>query len=296
VGNAVMVVEDEPLMANDLADALSRMGYEVSDVVASALQCIASAEQRRPDLVLMDINLGGELDGIDAAQMLRDRFAIPVVFLSGFADERTVSRAKLAGALGYLLKPFRWSELKSAVEVGLFRHQLECQLRDRERWLATTLRAIGDAAVVVDPDGRVTFMNSAAEELLEEREPRARGQALSSLVRLINENTRAPVPLPLQQAASGGEVMRAPRNTALVTASRELPVEYTMAPIQDGHGNASGAVAVIKNLTEQRQAQQQIAVSDRLASLGVVAAGIAHEINNPLTYVLGSLEFSREEI
>src|SRR5687767_2122833 len=183
-----MVVEDEPLMAEDLADALSKMGYEVSAVVSSALQCIASAEQRRPDLVLMDINLGGELDGIDAAQMLRDRFAIPVVFLSGFADERTVSRAKLAGAMGYLLKPFRWSELKSAVEVGLFRHQLERQLQDRERWLATTLRAIGDAAIVIDPEGRVTFMNSAAEELLEEGEARVRGQTLASRVRLINEN------------------------------------------------------------------------------------------------------------
>jgi two-component system, cell cycle sensor histidine kinase and response regulator CckA len=296
VGSAVMVVEDEPLMAEDLADALSKMGYEVSDVVSSALQCIASAEQRRPDLVLMDINLGGELDGIDAAQMLRDRFAIPVVFLSGFADERTVSRAKLAGAMGYLLKPFRWSELKSAVEVGLFRHQLERQLRDRERWLATTLRAIGDAAIVVDPEGRVTFMNSAAEELLAEGEAGLRGQTLASRVRLINENTRAPVPHPLQQALSSGEVVRAPRNTALVTADRELPVEYTLAPIQDGQGTISGAVAVIKSLTAQRQAQQQIAVSDRLASLGVVAAGIAHEINNPLTYVLGNLEFLKEEI
>jgi two-component system cell cycle sensor histidine kinase/response regulator CckA len=291
-----MVVEDEPVAAEDLADALSRMGYEVSDVVASALQCIASAEQRRPDLVLMDINLGGELDGIDAAQMLRDRFAIPVVFLSAFADERTVGRAKVAGALGYLLKPFRWSELKSAVEVGLFRHQLERQLRDRERWLATTLRAIGDAAIVVDPEGRVTFMNGAAEELLEERETGVRGRTLASLVRLINENTRAPVPHSLEQALNSGEVVRAPRNTALVTAHRELPVEYTIAPIQDGQGTVSGAVAVIENLTEQRQAQQQIAVSDRLASLGVVAAGIAHEINNPLTYVLGNLEFLREEI
>jgi PAS domain S-box-containing protein len=291
-----MVVEDEPLMAEDLADALVRMGYEVSDVVASALQCIAAAEKRRPDLVLMDINLGGELDGIDAAQMLRDRFAIPVVFLSGFADERTMSRATLSGALGYLLKPFRWSELKSAVEVGLFRHQLERQLSDRERWLATTLRAIGDAAIVVDPEGRVNFMNGAAEELLEEREAGARGRPLADLVRLINENTRAPLPHPLPQALETGEVVRGPRNTALVTADREWPVEYTIAPIQDGHGKVSGAVAVIKNLTEQRQAQQQIAVSDRLASLGVVAAGIAHEINNPLTYVLGNLEFLREEL
>jgi two-component system cell cycle sensor histidine kinase/response regulator CckA len=293
---AVMVVEDEPLVSADLVESLETMGYEVTAVAVSAADCVRAAEHRQPDLVLMDIALQGDLDGIGAAQLLRERFDIPIVFLSGYADDRTVRRAKLAGALGYLLKPYRWSELKSAVEVALFRHQLECQMRERERWLSATLHAIGDAAIAVDSAGKVTFMNTAAEALIQVSEATARGQPLGSLVELLNENTREPVADPLLAALESGRVEKLPHNTALSAAGRELPVAYTVAAVSDGQGKVAGAVAVIKDLTEQRQAQQQVAVSDRLASLGVVAAGIAHEINNPLTYVVGNIEFLREEL
>jgi two-component system, cell cycle sensor histidine kinase and response regulator CckA len=292
----VLVVEDDSTLAEDLALALARMGYGVAARAASVEECMLAAEQHRPDVVLMDIGLQGELDGIDAARMLRERFDTPVVFLSGHADDKTMSRARDAGALGYLLKPFRWNELKSAVEVAIFRHQLERQLRDRERWLATTLRALGDAAIAIDAHGMVTFMNAAAEDLLGVREADARGRALAGLIHLINESTREPIENPLLQAFDEGEPSRLPHKTALVARGRELPVNYTVAPIDDGHGRLAGAVAVVEDLTEQRRAQQQIAVADRLSSLGAVAAGIAHEINNPLTYVCGNVEFLTTEL
>ena len=292
----VMVVEDDLTLAADLTESLTKMGYEVIARAVSADECMLEADRHRPDIALMDIGLQGELDGVDAARMLRARFDTPVVFLSGYADDKTTSRARDAGALGYLLKPFRWSELKSAVEVAVFRHQLESQLRDRERWLATTLGAIGDAAIATDAEGKVVFMNAAAEALLCVREAEVRGRTLNRLIHIINENTREPIPQPLLQAFENGQVSRLPNNTALVAGGRELPVSYTVAPIKDGHGRISGAVAVIEDLTERRRAQQQIAVADRLSSLGVVAAGIAHEINNPLTYLCGNIEFVAEEL
>ncbi len=291
-----MVVEDDADLAADLVNALEHIGYEVTGAVSSAEACRASAESNCPELVLMDINISGDVDGVEAAQMLRERFDIPVVFLSGHADHKTITRATLAGALGYLTKPFRLKELESAIEVALFRHRLERQLRHRERWLATTLGALRDAALAVDGEGRVAFMNAAAEDLLDEREAAVRGRALGSTFRLINESTRDPVSDPLQEALATGERIRLPRNTALITGARELPVDYSVAPIVDGSGQTAGAVAVIKDLTEERRAQQQVAMSDRLACFGVVAAGIAHEINNPLTYVLGNAEFLIEEL
>jgi PAS domain S-box-containing protein len=296
VPTTVLVVEDDATLAEDLAESLTHMGYGVAARAASVEACMQEAERHRPELVLMDIGLQGELDGIDAARMLRERFDIPVVFLSGHADDKTMSRARDAGALGYLLKPFRWSELKSAVEVAIFRHQLERQLKDRERWLSTTLRAVGDAAIAIDAHGLVQFMNAAAEVLLGAREAELRGRALTGAIHLINESTREPVGNPLLRAFDKGEVSRLPHKTALVAGGRELPVNYTVAPIYDGHGHISGAVAVIQDLTEQRRAQQQIAVADRLSSLGAVAAGIAHEINNPLTYVCGNVEFLTAEL
>ncbi|HEU4578415.1 MAG TPA: response regulator [Polyangiaceae bacterium] len=294
--NAVMVVEDEQLIAKDIADTLTKLGYDVTGTVSSAEACVESAETQRPDLVLMDIHLQGELDGIEAARLLRERFDIPVVFLSAYADEGTVARAKLSAPLGYLLKPFRKSELRSAVEVGLFRHQMERQLRERERWFSTTLRAIGDAVVAVDATGQISFMNRAAEKLIGRTESGAKGKPLQAVFRLLNEKTREPVPDPIQEALAGREVVRLPANTSLLAGERELPVEDSVAPIVDERGERLGAVIVMRDMTEDRRARQQIAAADRLASLGTVAAGIAHEINNPLTYILGNVSFLSEEL
>src|SRR5262245_5575040 len=259
--NAVMVVEDEQLIAKDIADTLTKLGYDVTGTVSSAEACVESAESRRPDLVLMDIHLQGELDGIEAARLLRERFDIPVVFLSAYADERTVARAKLSAPLGYLLKPFRKSELKSAVEVGLYRHQLERQLRERERWFSTTLRAIGDAVIAVDPERRVSFMNRAAEALLGRPEAEARGEALSGIMHLLNEKTREPIEDPVTMALERGQVVRIPPNTALIASERELPVEDSVAPILSERGEQLGAVIVMRDVSEQRQVEQQIAVA-----------------------------------
>jgi two-component system cell cycle sensor histidine kinase/response regulator CckA len=294
--NSVMVVEDERSIARDIADSLTRMGYAVTGTVASAEACFASVRERRPDLVLMDIDIEGELDGIETAQLLRDDFDIPVVFLSAHADDATVGRAKLAGPLGYLLKPFRTSELKSAVEVGLFKHQMERGLRERERWLSTTLRAIGDAVVAVDIDGRVTFMNRAAEDMIGRSLADAIGQPMGSVFRLVNEKTRSPVLDPARLAIERRGVVTLPPHTALVAGDREVSVEDNAAPIVDECGQQIGAVIVLRDVSVARKGQEQIALADRLASLGAVAAGVAHEINNPLTYIVGNVGFLSEEL
>jgi two-component system, cell cycle sensor histidine kinase and response regulator CckA len=294
--NSVMVVEDERLVARDIAESLTRMGYDVTAAVASARECLDSAELRRPDLVLMDIHLEGDIDGIETALMLRDMHDIPVVFLSAYADDKTVTRAKLASPLGYLLKPFRKSELKSAVEVGLFRHQMERRLRERERWFSTTLRAIGDAVIAVDVDGKLSFMNHAAENMLGRTLKDAEGVPLGKLFRLVNEKTREPLGDPARLALERGTVVTLPAHAALIADDRELSVEDSAAPIVDDRGTQLGAVIVMRDVSVERKAQEQIALTDRLASLGAVAAGVAHEINNPLTYIVGNVGFLGEEL
>lgn len=294
--DSVMVVEDERLIALDIADSLTRMGYSVTGTVASAQECLESARQQRPDLVLMDIHIEGALDGIETAKLLRDEFDIPVVFLSAYADDKTVGRAKLASPLGYLVKPFRQSELKSAVEVGLFKHQMERRLRERERWFSTTLRAIGDAVVAVDIAGRVTFMNRAAEDMVGRALADVAGLPVASVFRLVNEKTRSPVGDPTRLAIERGGVVTLPPHTALVAGDREVSVEDSAAPIVDERGQQIGAVIVLRDVSVARKGQEQIALADRLASLGAVAAGVAHEINNPLTYIVGNVGFLSEEL
>ena len=285
---AILVVEDERLVADDIAESLGRMGYDVVGTAASSAECMAHAERQCPDLVLMDIRIEGTLDGIETAELLRSRFDVPVIFLTAFADAATVARAKQTEAHGYILKPFRAGELKSAVEIALHKHAMELELKLREHWLSTTLRAIGDAVMAVDSEGHVKFANPVAEGLIGERTEDMLGRTLKEVFRPIDERTREPIPLPTPAEVASGKPFELQEGAALVSASGEHPIEDSFSPIVDDRGKLLGSVIVFRDVTEARRLRERVALSDRMASLGTLAAGVAHEINNPLTYVLGN--------
>jgi len=293
---AILVVEDERVVARDIQESLLRMGYDVIGTAASSAECLAHAEERRPDLVLMDIRIEGALDGIETARILRSRYGVPVIFLTAYADEQTVARAKETEAHGYILKPFRAGELRSAVEIALFKHEMETRLKLREHWFATTLRAIGDAVMAVDRDGRVNFANPVAESLLGSSSEEIVGRALPEVFRPIDERTRAPIPMPSPKDVASGKSTPLATGAALVGPTGEHPIEDSLSPIIDDKGQLLGAVIVFRDVSETRKLRERVALSERMASLGTLAAGVAHEINNPLTYVLGNASVVAREL
>ena len=123
----ILVVEDEAIVAMDIADTLRNIGHEVTDTMPSGKQAIASVKENRPDVILMDIGLKGEMDGIQTAEQIRSQYSIPVIFLTAYADEKTLERAKIAAPCGYLTKPFEETDLRIAIEVGLYRAKLESE-------------------------------------------------------------------------------------------------------------------------------------------------------------------------
>lgn len=293
---AILVVEDERVVARDIQESLVRMGYDVIGTAASSTECLAHAAERRPDLVLMDIRIEGALDGIETARILRSRYGVPVIFLTAYADEQTVARAKETEAHGYILKPFRAGELRSAVEIALFKHAMETRLKLREQWFATTLRAIGDAVMAVDHDGRVNFLNPVAESLLGTSSEHVVGRALPEVFRPIDERTRTPITLPTPKDVASGTTTPLATGAALVSPNGEHPIEDSLSPIIDDKGQLLGAVLVFRDVSEARKLRERVALSERMASLGTLAAGVAHEINNPLTYVLGNASVVAREL
>ena len=123
----ILVVEDETVVAMDIANTLRKLGYGVTDAVPSGEQALASVKENRPDLIFMDIGLKGEMDGIETAAQIRSLYSIPVIFLTAFVDEKTLDRAKGTVPAGYITKPFEENDLRIAVEVGLYRANLENQ-------------------------------------------------------------------------------------------------------------------------------------------------------------------------
>ena len=188
---SILIAEDENLIAEELRDRLQRMGFAVAAVVASGEEAIAGCGEKSPALVLMDICLKGDLDGVVAAETIRERFDIPVVFLTAHSDDATVDRAKRTGPFGYLLKPFAERELHLTIEMALNGHAVEQRLKESEQKYATTLTSIGDAVISTDTEGRINFMNRVAEALTQWRHEEALGLPLETVFKIVNATTRA---------------------------------------------------------------------------------------------------------
>ena len=121
----IMIVEDESLVGLDLQNRLNDMGFRVTSVHAEAQLALNSISSEKPELILMDIQLRGSMDGIDAARTIQNRYGIPVLFLTAFADSEVLNRAREVGAYGYMVKPFSTEELRGMVEIALSKHRLE---------------------------------------------------------------------------------------------------------------------------------------------------------------------------
>ncbi|MEG4148526.1 ATP-binding protein [Microcoleus sp. Pol12B5] len=126
----ILVVEDEVIVAQDIAGRLKKLGYAVTATVSSGEEAIQKAIENPPDLVLMDIVLKGDMDGVTAAEKIRTNRNVPTVFLTAYADDKTLQRAKLTDPFGYIIKPFQQNDLRVAIEIALHRHEMETKMRE----------------------------------------------------------------------------------------------------------------------------------------------------------------------
>ncbi len=246
----ILVVEDENVVALDIKRDLISFGYAVPATAASGEEAIELAAALRPDLVLMDIRLRGAIDGIEAADEIRARFNIPAIYLTAYADPETLGRARLTGALGYLIKPFGERELHAAVEVALYRHRLEQQVKESERWLAATLRSIADAVIATDAQGRIRFMNPVAERLTGWAAAQAAGLEIAEVLKL--QYSLPPADIAQQRLARGNAALE-----AMLTSKPgvEIPVEERKTSIHDDEGRVVGTVMAIVDISERRRAE-----------------------------------------
>ena len=162
----ILVVEDERIIARDISDTLTGFGYEVVGIESAGQDAIKTALIARPDLILMDIMLQGPMDGIETAEAIKARIDIPVVYLTAYADERIVQRAKLTGPLGYMVKPFERTDLRITVEMALYKHQLDGMLKDSREQFRALLETAGAIPWEIDPqDWGFTYLGPQAERL-----------------------------------------------------------------------------------------------------------------------------------
>ncbi len=250
----LMVVEDESVVAMDISGQLRNMGYRVCACVDNGREAIARAREERPDLVLMDVVIKGDMDGIATASVIGAEMHIPILFLTAYSDDQTVERATQAMPYGYLTKPFQARELRAVIEVALRKADVERTLRNSERWLASVLHGVGDAVIATDSDGVVALANPAAERLL--GTVALRGRAAADVVRLENGVGDALALGAHHGATHSGAAV-------LVTGNgMRVPVDYAAGPIYDAREQPVGMTIVLHDERERVAVEQRLAHSE----------------------------------
>lgn len=312
----ILVVEDEGIVALDLHGRLRSMGFQVSGIAATGEDAIRSAREQQPDLILMDIRLKGEMDGIQAAAEIRKQWPIPIVFVTAHANDSAVKRAMQTGPFGYIVKPFDEKQLRATIEMALHRHCVEKRLQENERWLDATLCSIHDGVIATNAEGRIMFVNSVAEQLTGWSRTEAFGRGFEEVFCAEGRDAESLLAGDVFETVAGRELVSPCVDTVLIArdGSRRV-VDERVTSIRDANGEVAGAVCVFRDARARRQAEEkiwehrekleslvqertreleranrQLVQSQKMEVLGRLTGGIAHDFSNMLVPILGCAE------
>ena len=283
----VLIVEDESIVALDLQSLLLRLGYEVCGREATGEGALEAARRERPDLILMDIRLAGEMDGISSAEAIRREIDIPVIFLTAYADRQTVERAKSSDAYGYLLKPFQEREIEIAIDMAMYKHETQKQLRRQQALLDTTLESIPDAVFTLDEEERIVFANEAALALLDTGAQELLGIPFAEAVPLseIDREDRSPEGL-------------GKRVTLQRSDDTNRYLEMRRRYLEEPSGGSS-TVLVLRDISLQLAYEERMEQARRAAEAASRAktefiSNMSHELRTPMNSILGMSELALE--
>ncbi|MEH2322199.1 MAG: ATP-binding protein [Nostoc sp.] len=289
----ILIVEDEYILAINLQESLESMGYTVLDIADSAEGAVVKATELRPNLILMDIRLSGEMDGIQAAEEIWHNLQIPAIYVTGHSDKSTVDRATLTSPFGYILKPIKEQELYVAIQTAL-----NCY--DREQFLSSVLRGMGEGVIVVDLQLTIKYLNQVAEALTGWRCDEAKGQMLTEVFKLVDEQTQIPTQNPIITALQQETTIYLGNRILLVARDgKTIPVADSATLLRNNNGVITGAVLVFRDDTQRRLTEERNLAAERTQQLEIQVAELqrlnqlkedflattSHEMRTPLSNI-----------
>lgn len=249
----ILIVEDSFIVAYHLQKTLESEGYHVYGILDSGEQALDFLEHTKPDLVLMDIMLNGQLDGIQTAGVVKSKFNLPVIYITALTDKDTIQRAKVTEPYGYLTKPFEDREIFTVLEMALYKHDIESRLRKSEEKYFATVRAMSDALIIVDSQLQVTYLNPAAEKLTTVSLDHAQGKNIVDVLPLQHNETHE-FPINPIKCSLEHEINAFETGLSLKLGEKLIPVgDGTISTVTDKKGEQIGFVLVFKDLTEKQE-------------------------------------------
>ncbi|MBK8023300.1 MAG: response regulator [Chloroflexi bacterium] len=271
-GATLLIVEDETIVALDIQARLVRLGYKVCSRAVSGQEAIDQALQHQPDLILMDIRLQGSMDGIQAAHQIRRYLAVPIVYLTAYADADTLQRARITDPHGYLIKPFEERELQITIELALHKHAMERRARQQAEQMEQIVNSIPEGVVLLDPDRHILLANPRARHLL----------MLLFNTSAVEDDTRSLSGSRFQPVFDNPDQFQEFR-----VGGKKKQILEIMGRKVNGQPRAQAAqwLLIIRDVTEEREQLARYRQQAHLAGLGRLAAGIAHDFNNILAII-----------
>lgn len=247
----IMVVEDEAVIAMRLQQMLTTMGYNVVGVSYSGEEALENARRFRPDLILMDIMLPGKLDGIKVAEMVRSELDIPVIFLTAFSENKIIERAKKVEPFGYILKPFRNSEIKAAIEVAFYKKEMENALKESEKKFRTLAENANDGILIASGNGEHVYANKRASEIT--------GYSVSELLETKIKDLAHPddfekIKDRYCKIISGKSFQKQYETRIFSKDGREITIEVASA--RSDWGGQPADIVVLRDITERIKAEK----------------------------------------
>ena len=296
----IFIVEDESIVSLEIQSRVKHLGYSVSGTAAYGDEAIRKVIDLKPDLILMDIRIKGELDGIETAAEIKKIYEVPIIFLTAYADPVTIQRAKITDPFGYIIKPFEERELHISIEIALYKDHTQKLIREKDKWLTTILRSVGDAVIATDTFGKIKFINNVAERLTGFTKEEAINKELSSIFKIRSEATKEYAQNAVQKVMQTGEVVGLANHTELVSRNGIVyPIADSGSPIRDENGNITGVVVVFQDLSYYKKTEELINIQTTAlnsAYNGIVitdAAGKIIYVNDSMFRITG---YAREDL
>ncbi|MBC8358463.1 MAG: PAS domain S-box protein [Candidatus Aminicenantes bacterium] len=255
----ILIVEDERIVSKDIKIRLQRFGYTVSGIAFSGEDAVKKAEELHPDLVLMDIVLEGKMNGINAAEIIRSRFNIPIVYLTAYSDKSTLERAKKTEPFGYILKPFDDRDLSTTIEVALYKHKMENRLKESEERFRQFFENAPEYCYMISSEGKILDINSSALTALGYTKEEIVGKPLLTTTCAPSsiEKTKE---LFMRWKKTGK--LRDEEITIITKKGEERTVLLSTDSVRDSAGKLVHSISIQRDITKRKRAQEAMQESE----------------------------------